>query len=76
MPQPDPIGDQRMLAICLWILHILVALQQRLSAWVRGKNRTASNGKLPAELGCVGIAWADQTPDQEDAVRVVEVLNW
>ena len=65
-----------MLAICLWILHILVALQQRLSAWVRGKNRTLSNGKLPAELCCVGIAWAEQTMSQEDAVRVMEVLHW
>ena len=65
-----------MLAICLWILHILVALQQRLSAWVRGKNRIASNGKLPAELCCVGIAWAEQTMSQEDVVRVMEVLHW
>ena len=65
-----------MLAICLWILHILVALQQRLSAWARGKNRTASNGRLPAELCCVGIAWAEEILDQEDAVRIVAILDW
>ena len=65
-----------MLAICLWLLHILVALQQRVSAWVRGKTRASSDGKLPAKVCCVGIAWAEQTLKQEDAVRILEVLDW